>query len=33
VVNQAALKMKQAEIRRIIDAFSAALPASSSAVK
>ncbi len=28
VVNQAALKMKQADIRRIIDAFSAALPAS-----
>ena len=27
VVNQAALKMKQADIRRIIDAFSAALPA------
>jgi len=27
VVNQAALKMKQAPIRRIIDAFSAALPA------
>jgi len=27
VVNPAALKMKQAEIRRIIDAFSAALPA------
>ena len=26
VVNQAALKMKQADIRRIIDAFSAALP-------
>jgi len=25
VVNQAALKMKQADIRRIIDAFSAAL--------
>ena len=33
VVNQAALKMKQADIRRIIDAFSAALPASSSAAK
>jgi ATP phosphoribosyltransferase len=28
VVNQAALKMKQADIRRIIDAFSASLPAS-----
>jgi ATP phosphoribosyltransferase len=27
VINQAALKMKQAGIRRIIDAFSAALPA------
>jgi ATP phosphoribosyltransferase len=27
VVNQAALKMKQADIRRIIDAFAAALPA------
>jgi ATP phosphoribosyltransferase len=27
VVNQAALKMKQVDIRRIIDAFSAALPA------
>jgi len=27
VVNQAALKMKQADIRRIIDAFTAALPA------
>ena len=33
VVNQAALKMKQADIRRIIDAFAAALPASSSAAK
>jgi ATP phosphoribosyltransferase len=33
VVNQAALKMKQADIRRIIDAFSAALPAYSSAGK
>jgi ATP phosphoribosyltransferase len=27
VVNQAALKMKQADIRRIIDAFATALPA------
>jgi len=27
VVNQAALKLKQAAIRRIIDAFEAALPA------
>jgi ATP phosphoribosyltransferase len=27
VVNQAALKMKQADMRRIIDAFAAALPA------
>jgi len=26
VVNQAALKMKQADMRRIIDAFAAALP-------
>ena len=33
VVNQAALKMKQVAIRRIIDAFSAALPAHSAAVK
>jgi len=33
VVNQAALKMKQVAIRRIIDAFSAALPADSAAVK
>ncbi|MEN9712060.1 MAG: hypothetical protein RLY90_321 [Pseudomonadota bacterium] len=30
VVNPAALKMKQADIRRIIDAFSAALPAAKS---